>query len=64
MKCILLYVQKYKEDISKLINVFSEEIWQMCTFTGQDQKFDKIVINATKYFKQLVVWQDMKPFFT
>jgi exportin-2 (importin alpha re-exporter) len=64
MRCILLYVQKYKEDFQALIHTFSQEIWQMCTLTDQDSKFDKIVINAIKYFKQLVVWQDMRGYFT
>lgn len=35
----------------------------MCTLTDQDPKFDKIVINALKYFKNLVLWQDLNSFF-
>ena len=33
----------------------------MCMITNQDQKFDKIVLNAVKYFKNLVLWEDMRP---
>lgn len=35
----------------------------MCRLTDQDAKFDKIVINALKYFKNLVLWQDIGEFF-
>jgi len=39
------------------------EIWNMCTLTNQDQKFDKIVLNALRYFKNLVMWPDLHKFF-
>jgi exportin-2 (importin alpha re-exporter) len=56
-------VQKYREDFQSLIHGFSQEIWQMCTITNEDAKFDKIVLNALRYFKNLVLWNDMRGFF-
>lgn len=63
LKCILLFATKYKDDILPIIYDFSGEVWSMCTITNQDQKFDKIVLNSLKYFKNLVLWSELKDFF-
>lgn len=60
---ILLYSRKYREDVEGLIQSFSQEIWQVCTSTSTEEKYDKIVINALKYFKDLLTWDKMMPFF-
>lgn len=63
LKSILLYATRYREEFQDLITHFAEQIWTMCTLTDQDSKFDKIVINALRYFKNLVLWQDLNSFF-
>lgn len=47
-----------------LIKDFSSEIWNMCTITSTDPKFDKIVLNSLRYFKNLVLSSEFKDFFT
>lgn len=32
----------------------------MCNLTTSDAKFDKIVLNALKYFKTLCLYQEMR----
>lgn len=63
LRIVLLYATKYREDFENLIQIFSQEIWAVCTNTTHDAHFDKILHNALRYFKSLVAWQDMKPFF-
>ncbi|EAR95791.1 CAS/CSE protein, carboxy-terminal protein (macronuclear) [Tetrahymena thermophila SB210] len=63
LRAVLLYATRYREEFQDLIEHFAGEIWTMCSITDQDQKFDKIVINALKYFKNLVLWQDLGSFF-
>lgn len=40
-----------------------EQIWNLCANASQDSQYDDIVTNALKYFKSLLLWQDMKPNF-
>ncbi|KRW98823.1 Armadillo-type fold [Pseudocohnilembus persalinus] len=63
LRGILLYATKYREDFMDLIKEFSSEIWNMCTLTNTDQKFDKIVLNSLRYFKNLVICPELKDFF-
>lgn len=46
-----------------LIKDFSAEIWNMCTSTNTDPKFDKIVLNSLRYFKNLILSPDLREFF-
>lgn len=36
---------------------------QVCTNTTNEKRFDKIVINALKYLKDIMCWDKMMPFF-
>ncbi|CAD8162710.1 unnamed protein product [Paramecium octaurelia] len=63
LKCVLLYAMKYRDDFGDLIQVFSSEIWNVCTQTSAGRDSDKIVLCALRYFKTLIAWQDMKAFF-
>lgn len=60
---MLLYALKYRDDFAGLIQVFSSEIWNVCTQATDDGDSDRILLNALKYFKSLVTWQDMRSFF-
>lgn len=64
LKCILLFASKYRDDIRPVIESFSQEIWRLCSTTkGDEEIVNEIHIIALKYFKHLVIWPDMKPFF-
>ncbi|CAD8171624.1 unnamed protein product [Paramecium octaurelia] len=63
LRCVLLYAMKYRDDFGDLIQVFSSEIWNVCTQTSTGRDSDKIVLCALRYFKTLIAWQDMKAFF-
>ncbi|CAD8088438.1 unnamed protein product [Paramecium primaurelia] len=63
LRCVLLYAMKYRDDFGDLIQVFSSEIWNVCTQTSAGRDSDKIVLCALRYFKTLIAWQDMKTFF-
>lgn len=63
LQSILLYASKYKEDVEDSIKGFSEQIWSLCANALPDPEYDDIVFNALKYFRSLVMWRDMKPFF-
>ena len=64
MRAILLYATKYRDDVETLIQSFSEEIWTVCVNTSNDPKYEKMVLNALKYFKSLVTWMNMRSFFS
>lgn len=63
LEAILLYSSKYKEDVQGLIQEFCQEIWQLCSGASEDPEYDDIVFNCLKFFKSLMMWPDMKPFF-
>jgi exportin-2 (importin alpha re-exporter) len=64
LKSILLFASKYRDDIKPVIENFSQEIWRLCGETkGDSDVVDEIQVIALKYFKHLIVWPDMKPFF-
>jgi exportin-2 (importin alpha re-exporter) len=63
LEVILLYSNKYKEDVKGIIQEFCQEIWQLCSNASEDSEFDDIVFNCLKFFKSLMLWPDMKSFF-
>jgi hypothetical protein len=63
LEAILLYSNKYKEDVSQPIKDFCFEIWPLCASASEDTEYDSIVFNCLKFFKSLMVWPEMKPFF-
>jgi hypothetical protein len=58
-----LYANKYKEDVEESIKGFSSEIWDLCSNATDDPEYDSIVFNCLKYFKSIILWQEMKQFF-
>lgn len=64
LQSILLYASKYKDDVGKEIESFSQEIWTLCANASPDAEYDDIVFNALKYFRSLIMWQDMREFFS
>lgn len=64
LESILLYASKYKEDVEDAIKGFSSEIWTLCSNATDDPQYDSIVFNCLKYFKSVVMWQQMKEFFS
>lgn len=63
LEAILLYANKYKEDVEQTIRDFCFEIWPLCASASEDQEYDSIVFNCLKFFKSLMNWPEMKPFF-
>lgn len=63
LEAILLYASKYKEDVQGIIQGFCSEIWQLCSGASEDPEYDSIVFNCLKFFKSLLLWQEMQPFF-
>jgi exportin-2 (importin alpha re-exporter) len=63
LEAILLYANKYKEDVEQSIRDFCVEIWPMCANASEDPEYDPIVFNCLKFFKSLLNWSDMKGFF-
>lgn len=63
LEAILLYANKYKEDVEQAIKDFCVEIWPLCASASEDPEYDSIVFNCLKFFKSLMGWADMKPFF-
>lgn len=63
LEAILLYANKYKEDVEQMIKDFCIEIWPLCASAPEDPEYDSIVLNCLKFFKSLMNWPDMKPFF-
>ena len=64
LESILLYSNKYKEDIQGLIQEFCQQIWQLCSTATDDPEEDDVVFNCLKFFKSLMIWPDMKEFFS
>lgn len=68
LKSILLFASKYRDDIRPVIESFSQEIWRLCRETTSTRDDDEVVneiqIVALKYFRHLIVWTEMKPFFS
>ena len=64
LESILLYSNKYKEDIQGLIQDFCQQIWQLCSTATDDPEEDDVVFNCLKFFKSLMIWPDMKEFFS
>lgn len=58
-----MYASKYKDDVEESIKGFMEQIWTLCANASNNLEYDEIVTNALKYFKSLLLWQDMKPTF-
>lgn len=56
LESILLYANKYKEDVEEAIKGFSSEIWDLCSNATEDQEYDSIVFNCLKYFKSIILW--------
>jgi len=63
LEAILLYANKYKEDVEQMIKDFCIEIWPLCASAPDDPEYDSIVLNCLKFFKSLMNWPDMKSFF-
>lgn len=63
LESILLYANKYKEDVEEAIKGFSSEIWDLCSKATDDPEYDSIVFNCLKYFKSIILWSEMKQFF-
>lgn len=63
LEAILLYANKYKEDVEQMIKDFCIEIWPLCASAPEDPEYDSIVLNCLKFFKSLMNWPDMKSFF-
>ena len=42
LRSVLLYAQKYREEFENLIQCFSQEIWNICSESTDDNKFDKV----------------------
>jgi exportin-2 (importin alpha re-exporter) len=63
LEAILLYANKYKEDVQQIIQDFCNEIWQLCASASEDQEHESVVFNCLKFFKSLMNWPEMKPFF-
>lgn len=59
---VLLYVLKYSSEFQfeGLIQQFSEEIWSCCTQGANE----KMMLNALKYFRSLVHFQQFASLFT
>ena len=51
IKSALLFATRYREEFMDCIQPFAQEIWGICTESSQDEKYDKILVNAMKYFK-------------
>ena len=49
--------------MEQAIKDFCIEIWPLCASASEDQEYDSIVFNCLKFFKSLMNWSDMKPFF-
>ena len=64
LESVLLYASKYKEDVEESIKGFSSFIWELCANAVSDPEYDDIVFNALKYFRSLIMWPDMKDFFS
>ena len=64
MESVLLYASKYKEDVENEIKQFSQYIWSLCANANDDPENDEVVLNCLKYFKSLIMWNQMKQFFT
>ena len=64
LEVILLYANKYKEDVQSTIQGFCEEIWGLSSTASENPEFDPIVLNSLKFFKSLLSWHEMKEFFT
>lgn len=60
LQSILLYASKYKDDVQEEIKGFSQSIWTLCANASPDPEYDDIVFNALKYFRSLLMWNDMK----
>lgn len=60
LQSILLYASKYKDDVEEEVKGFMEQIWNLCANASSDPQYDQIVTNSLKYFKSLLLWQDMK----
>ena len=63
LQAILLYSNKYKEDVRGMIEGFCSEIWALCSQAQDDSEYDEVVLNCLKFFKSLMMWPDMKGFF-
>jgi hypothetical protein len=50
--------------VEEPIRGFCQEIWLLCAGASEDTEYDQIVFSSLKFFKSLVLWPDMKNFFT
>lgn len=64
LESILLFASKYKEDVEESIKNFCSDIWTLCENASSDPEYDDVVFNSLKYFRSLIMWPDMKPFFS
>ena len=64
LEVILLYANKYKEDVEATIKDFCQEIWELSSNATEDPQYDTIVLNSLKFFKSLLNWPEMKGFFS
>ena len=75
LRCVVLYSLKYREEFESEIEKFSREIWNNCgnINNSNDSKYDKVtqfilidfkmISNALKYFKTLIMWPSLHEFF-
>lgn len=63
LRSILLYITKYKEDVESLVQSFSQQIYEVCMKTTDEESSGKFLLNAMKYFKNLLYWSELKSFF-
>jgi uncharacterized protein YbgA (DUF1722 family) len=63
LRSILLYITKYKEDVEPLVQSFSQQIYEVCMKTTDEESSGKFLLNAMKYFKNLLYWSELRSFF-
>jgi exportin-2 (importin alpha re-exporter) len=63
LEVILLYANKYKDDVQETIQGFCQEIWELSSNATEDMEYDSIVFNSLKFFKSLLSWPEMRNFF-
>ena len=63
LQALLLYSNKYKEDVQDLIQDFCQQVWSLCSNATEDPEEDDVVMNGLKFFKSLMLSREMKTFF-
>lgn len=63
LRSILLYITKYKEDVESLVQSFSQQVYEVCMKITDEDSSNKFILNAMKYFKNLLYWSELRSFF-